>query len=159
MSVQEYRLKFTALSCYAPEMVVDMRNMMSLFVFLLSYLSNKKGKATMLIGHMNISRLMINVHQVERDKLKSLGYYASRKYGIRFQSPSYVKCGRTYTVECHDVSNCCFMSGANLSSVTPYVAMRFDITPEQHLELFNVSTHICESIRVKIVYHDCIISV
>lgn len=33
MSVQDYNFKFTQLSRYAPEMVADMRSMVSLFVF------------------------------------------------------------------------------------------------------------------------------
>ena len=42
---------------------------MSLFVFGFSRLSRKKGKASMLIGDMDISRLMIHMQQVEEDKL------------------------------------------------------------------------------------------
>ncbi|WMV36783.1 hypothetical protein MTR67_030168 [Solanum verrucosum] len=45
LSVHEYSLKFTQLSRYAPEMVADMRNKMSLFVAGLSRLSNKEGRA------------------------------------------------------------------------------------------------------------------
>ncbi|KAH0714755.1 hypothetical protein KY284_007660 [Solanum tuberosum] len=70
LSVHEYSLKFTQLSCYAPEMVADMRGRMSLFVAGLSHLSSKQGKATMLIGDMDIARLMIHVQQVEEEKLK-----------------------------------------------------------------------------------------
>ena len=47
LSVHEYSLKFTQLSRYAPEMVVDMRSMISLFVDGLSRLSSKEGKTTM----------------------------------------------------------------------------------------------------------------
>ncbi|KAH0711565.1 hypothetical protein KY289_007524 [Solanum tuberosum] len=58
LSVHEYSLKFTQLSRYAPLMVADMRNRMSLFVAGLSRLSSKEGRAAMLIGDMDISRLM-----------------------------------------------------------------------------------------------------
>lgn len=71
MSVKEYNLiKFTQLSRNAPDMVFDMKNRMSLFMSGLSRLSSKEGKATMLIGDMDIARLMIHMQQVEEDKLK-----------------------------------------------------------------------------------------
>ncbi|KAG5609832.1 hypothetical protein H5410_021113 [Solanum commersonii] len=223
ISVQEYSLKFTALSWYASEMVADMRNMMTLFVFGLSHLSNKEGKETMLIGDMDLCRLMINVHQVEREKLNGMEKFRNNKakttnneIGLQkignghrscFQqrssrpdpsSPSgttsqgsvaqgfrahimlsvvgpiqenvmvslivvfnenspYVVNGMPKFFTFH--VNALLDSGANLSFVTPYVAIRFDITPEQLLELFSVSTPICESILVETVYHDCTISV
>ncbi|WMV32871.1 hypothetical protein MTR67_026256 [Solanum verrucosum] len=72
MSVHEYSLRFTQLSRYALEMVADMRSIMSVFVAGLSHLSSKKGNATMLIGKMDIARLMIHVQQVEEDKLRVL---------------------------------------------------------------------------------------
>ena len=61
MSMQEYSLKFTQLSHYALEMVADMKRRMSLFVSGLSHLSSKEGKAELLIGDMDITRLMIHV--------------------------------------------------------------------------------------------------
>jgi len=61
MSVHEYSLKLTQLSHYALEMVADMRSRMSLFVDGFSRLSSKEGKASMLIGDMDIARLMIHV--------------------------------------------------------------------------------------------------
>ena len=65
LSVHEYSLKFTQLSRYAPEMVADMRNIMSLFVVGLSRLSSKEGRVAMLISDMDISRLMVYVQQVK----------------------------------------------------------------------------------------------
>ncbi|KAK4718262.1 hypothetical protein R3W88_016600 [Solanum pinnatisectum] len=61
MSVHKYSLKFTQLSRYTPVMVTDMRSRMSLFVVGLSHLSSKEGKTAMLIGDMDIARLMIHV--------------------------------------------------------------------------------------------------
>ncbi|KAG5586805.1 hypothetical protein H5410_047239, partial [Solanum commersonii] len=55
--------KFTQLSRYPLEMVADMRSRMSLFVAGLSRWSSKEGRAAMLIGDMDISRLMVNVQQ------------------------------------------------------------------------------------------------
>ncbi|WMV46651.1 hypothetical protein MTR67_040036 [Solanum verrucosum] len=49
---------------------VDMMSMMSLFVAGLSRLLSKEGKASMLIGDMDIERLMIYVQQVKEDKLR-----------------------------------------------------------------------------------------
>ncbi|KAH0765418.1 hypothetical protein KY285_001289 [Solanum tuberosum] len=63
MSVHEYSLKFTQLSRYALDMVADMRSRMSLFVAGLSRLSSNESKAAMLIGDMDIVRLMIHVQQ------------------------------------------------------------------------------------------------
>uniref|UniRef100_M1DDT8 Gag-pol polyprotein n=1 Tax=Solanum tuberosum TaxID=4113 RepID=M1DDT8_SOLTU len=79
MSVHEYSLKFTQLSHYAPEMVGDMRSMMSLFVIGLSRLSRKESKAAMLIGDMNIARLMIHVQQVEEDKSNDKEEFRNKK--------------------------------------------------------------------------------
>ncbi|WMV55510.1 hypothetical protein MTR67_048895 [Solanum verrucosum] len=70
LSVHDYSLRFTQLSRYAPEMVADMRSRMSLFVAGLSHLSSKEGKTAMLIGDMDIARLMVYVHQVEKEKLR-----------------------------------------------------------------------------------------
>ncbi|KAG5571007.1 hypothetical protein H5410_060773 [Solanum commersonii] len=50
-------------------------------------------------------------------------------------------------------------SGASLSFVTPYVAMNFNILPEQLLKPFSVYTHVGECILAKRVYRDCTISV
>lgn len=61
LSVHKYSLKFTHLSRYAPEMVDDMRSTMNLFIYGLPHLSSKKGKAAMLLGDMDIARLMIYV--------------------------------------------------------------------------------------------------
>jgi len=49
--------------------------------------------------------------------------------------------------------------GACLSFVSTYIAMRFDIIPEQLFEPFSVSTHVGESIIVERVYRDCVISI
>ncbi|WMV08759.1 hypothetical protein MTR67_002144 [Solanum verrucosum] len=69
LCVQEYNLKFTKLSRYAKETVANMTSTMSLFMSRLSHLSSKEGKAAMLIGDMDIARLMIYVCQVKEDKL------------------------------------------------------------------------------------------
>ena len=70
LSVHEYGLKFTQLSCYAPEMVKDMRSRIDLFVAGLGRLSSKEVRAAMLIGDMDISRLMVYVQQVEEENLR-----------------------------------------------------------------------------------------
>ena len=43
--------------------------------------------------------------------------------------------------------------------VTPYVAMNFEIIPDQLSKLFNVSTHVGEFILAQRFYHDCSIFV
>ena len=57
----EYGLKFAELSHYAPEMVKDMRSKTSLIVATLGRASSKEGRTAMLIGDMDISRLMVYV--------------------------------------------------------------------------------------------------
>ncbi|KAG5611703.1 hypothetical protein H5410_022984 [Solanum commersonii] len=79
LSVHEYGLKFTQLSRYASKMVADMRSRMSLFVAGLSCLSSKEGKDSMLIGDMDISRLMFYVQQVEEEKLRDKEEFRNKK--------------------------------------------------------------------------------
>lgn len=65
MSVHEYSFRFTQLSCYASDMVAyNMRSIMNLFVVGLSHMTNKEGREAMLIGDMDIARLMTYVQQV-----------------------------------------------------------------------------------------------
>lgn len=59
VSVQNYGMKFTQLSHYALEIVKDMRSSMSLFVAGLGHASTKEGRASMFIGDMEISWLMV----------------------------------------------------------------------------------------------------
>ncbi|XP_049348503.1 uncharacterized protein LOC125813019 [Solanum verrucosum] len=79
LSVHEYGLKFTQLSRYAPEMAADMTSRMSLFVAGLARLLSKKGRAAMLIGEMDISRLMVYVHQVEEEKLRDREEFKNKR--------------------------------------------------------------------------------
>ncbi|XP_049382747.1 uncharacterized protein LOC125847084 [Solanum stenotomum] len=79
LSVHEYGLKFTQLSRYAAEMVANMRSRMSLFVVGLSCLSSKEGRVAMLIGDMDISRLMVYVQQVEKEKLRDMEEFKNKR--------------------------------------------------------------------------------
>ncbi|XP_049413164.1 uncharacterized protein LOC125876092 [Solanum stenotomum] len=83
---QEYGLKFTQLSRYAPEIVVDMRGRMSLFVAGLGRLLSKEGRASMLIGDMNISRLMVYVQHVEKEKLRDRDEFKNKRAKIGNES-------------------------------------------------------------------------
>lgn len=49
-------------SHYAPEMVVDMKSKMNLFVHRWSHLSSKEVNATVFIADIDIARLMIHVY-------------------------------------------------------------------------------------------------
>ena len=55
MSVHEYSLKFTQISCYAPDMVAEKSSMMSMLVAGLSCLSSKEGNVGNMEGN-NIFR-------------------------------------------------------------------------------------------------------
>ena len=70
MIVQEYGLKFKQLSRYAPHMVADSRDHMNKFLYGISYLVKTECRNAMLLGDMNISRLMTHAQQVEGDKLR-----------------------------------------------------------------------------------------
>ena len=79
MSVNKYGLKFTQLARYSPGMVKDIKSMMCLFVAGLGRASNKEGRAAMLIGDINIYRLMVYVQQVEQEKLRDREEYRSKR--------------------------------------------------------------------------------
>jgi len=52
---------------------------MSLFIAGLSRLSNKEGRAAMLIGDMDMSRLMVYVQQVEEEKLRDREEFRNKR--------------------------------------------------------------------------------
>ncbi|KAK4706720.1 hypothetical protein R3W88_033732 [Solanum pinnatisectum] len=60
-------------------MVTHIRSWISLFVVGLSRLSSKEVKATMMIGDMDIARLMIHVQQVEEDKLRDREEFKNKR--------------------------------------------------------------------------------
>ncbi|KAH0713646.1 hypothetical protein KY289_009605 [Solanum tuberosum] len=70
MTVQEFGLKFNQLSRYAPHMVADSRAQMKKFLYGVSDLVKIECRNAMLLGDMNISRLMTHAQQVEGDKLR-----------------------------------------------------------------------------------------
>ncbi|KAK4737506.1 hypothetical protein R3W88_001203 [Solanum pinnatisectum] len=69
MKIQEYGLKFTQLSRYAPYMVADSRAQMNKFLYGVSDLVKTKCRNAMLLENMNISRLMTHAQRVEGDKI------------------------------------------------------------------------------------------
>ena len=70
MIVQEYGLKFNQLSRYAPHMVADSTTQMNKFLYGVLDLVKTECRNAMLLGHMNISRLMTHAQQVEGDKIR-----------------------------------------------------------------------------------------
>ncbi|KAH0679995.1 hypothetical protein KY290_022105 [Solanum tuberosum] len=79
LNVHEYGFWFTQLSRNAPEMVKDIRSKMSLFIAGSGRLSSKEGRGAMLIGDIDISRLMVYMQQVEEEKLRDMEEFRSKK--------------------------------------------------------------------------------
>ena len=79
LNVHEYGIKFTQLSRYAPKIVKDMRRRMNLFVAGLGRSSSKEGRATLLIGDMDISKLMIYVQQVLEKNFRDREEYRNKR--------------------------------------------------------------------------------
>jgi len=82
LSVHKYGLMFIQLSRYASKKVLDMRSRISLFVTGLSRLSSKEGKVVILIGDMDIARLMVYVQRVEEEKLTDREEFRNKKAKI-----------------------------------------------------------------------------
>lgn len=59
---------------------------MSLFFVVLGRASSREGRASMLIGDMDISRLMLDVKQVEEDKLRDRKEFKSKRAKTRNES-------------------------------------------------------------------------
>lgn len=70
MNVKVYKSKFTHLSCYAPKLVSNMRSYMRKFTFSLSNDFMFEGKGPMLNSDMDISRLVVQMQQVQNEKKK-----------------------------------------------------------------------------------------
>ncbi|XP_069148112.1 uncharacterized protein [Solanum lycopersicum] len=100
ISVHEYGLNFTQLSCYASEMVKGMRRRMSLFVAGLGHASSKESRAAMVIGDMDISRLM-NFKARMTQSEGSVAQGGSK-------APVCTKSGRYHPVNCRDGQKGCY---------------------------------------------------
>ena len=72
MSVEEYALKFSMLSRYAPSLVSNSREEMSRFVTGESDLVKEECRTAMLHGDMNISRLFVYAQSIEESKMTRL---------------------------------------------------------------------------------------
>lgn len=84
--MHEYGLKFIQLSLYAPKIVKYLRSKMSLFVVGLGPLPSKEDRATMLIGGMDISSLMVYVKQGEEEKMKDGEGFKNKRSNIGNES-------------------------------------------------------------------------
>ncbi|XP_015057648.1 uncharacterized protein LOC107003914 [Solanum pennellii] len=166
-----------------------MRSRMSLFFAGLGRALSKEGRAAMLIGDMDISRLTVYVQQVKAEKLWDREVYRNKKSKTGNKSgqqkDSCFKCGQEghFMRECPknrqgsgNLGNIAQFSsvapldrvapigdpsdpGESLSFLTPYVANKFEILPEKFCEPFGVSTLVGQSILEEKVYRDCPISI
>ena len=73
---------------YAPHMVADSRAQMNKFVYRVSFLMKIKCRNAMLLGDMNISKLMIHAQQVEGDKIRE---HAKKNMKARIGNYHYYK--------------------------------------------------------------------
>ena len=71
MTIQEYGLKFNQLSRYGPHMVADSRAQMNKFLYGVLDLVKTECRNAILLGDMNISRIMTHAHYVQGDKLRA----------------------------------------------------------------------------------------
>ncbi|XP_006356002.1 vestitone reductase-like [Solanum tuberosum] len=78
MSAQEYSLKFTKLSKYAPSLVANLRDEMSRFVTDVSNLIEEECHAVMLHDNMDISRIMVYAQQIEETNLRNTNMEVKR---------------------------------------------------------------------------------
>ena len=72
MSVQEYSLKFTELSKYAPTTVANPRARMNKVVMEVSTFVEIKCHTTMIANDMDISRLKVYAQQIEESKIREI---------------------------------------------------------------------------------------
>lgn len=79
MNVYEYSLKFLELSHYALKIVVEMKSTINLSVVGSSHQPSKQGKAAMLIGDIDIARVIIHVQQVQADKVKDRQWFKNMR--------------------------------------------------------------------------------
>lgn len=70
MIMKEYCLQFNQLSKYAPDTMVDLRVSISKFVIGVYGLVVKEYRTAMLIGYMDLARLIIYAQQIEVEKFK-----------------------------------------------------------------------------------------
>ena len=70
MKIQEYGLKFNKLSRYAPYMVIDSKAQMNKFLYGVSNFVKIECRNAMLLGDINITRLMTHAQHFEGNKLR-----------------------------------------------------------------------------------------
>ena len=69
MSVQEYSLKFTQLSKYAPTLVANLKARMNKFLMEVSSFVHKEYRMTMLLNDIDIPRLKVYAQKIEESKI------------------------------------------------------------------------------------------
>ena len=81
--VEEYSLKFSMLSRYAPSLVSNTRDEMSHFVMGVANLVREECRTTMLHDYMTLARLMVYEQWIEDSKLKRMSRNLNINLGLR----------------------------------------------------------------------------
>ncbi|KAH0658259.1 hypothetical protein KY289_027007 [Solanum tuberosum] len=138
MGDEEYSLKFTKLSKYAPSMVTDPRDKMNRFVMGVSTLVRKECHTAMLNEDMDVSHLMVYAMQMEDEKLQEKNSEVKRAMtddgnsskgkfegqgrprlksqggnsgGSSMESPNCAKCGKKHDSKCLAGMGVCYGCG------------------------------------------------
>ncbi|XP_070026142.1 uncharacterized protein [Nicotiana sylvestris] len=188
ISVWEYHMEFVRLSKYAPQLVSTMGDRVWRFVQGLSPLVVNEAATAALHSDMNYGKIVGFAQATEARKLKiraeretatssacppapaGRGEIRGGARGSSGPSQFYALSGRqsaeaspdvvigilsVQAIDCYALID----SGSSLSYVTPFIASRFGVEPEQLYESFSVSTPVGDSITTARVYRNCIVTV